>query len=125
MNDTSAQRTSALDRVSDAADAAKDGEKAKDAAKAADKVSDTGECAKTASGAVKFKKWERGRRIDKPMPDGSEPDWDTVRSRYWKDRYEAAKDTGEFSKENLRLMNKGQAPLDYNPRTGEFESRNI
>jgi RHS repeat-associated protein len=123
--DDAADAAKTLDRVSDAADAAKDGEKAKDAAKAADKVSDTGECAKTASGAVKFKKWERGQRIDKPMPDGSEPDWDTVRSRYWKNRYEAAKDTGEFSKENLRLMNKGQAPLDYNPRTGEFESREL
>lgn len=123
--DDLADAAKTLDRVSDAADAVKDGDRAKDAAKAADKVKDTGECAKTASGGVKFKKWERGQRIDKPLPDGSEPDWDTVRSRYWKNRYDAAKDTGEFSKENLRRMNKGQAPLDYNPRTGRFESREL
>ena len=114
--DDVADATKTLDRVSDAADAAKDAERTKDAAKAADKVDDAGGCAKTASETVKFKKWDRGQRIDKPMPDGSNPDWDTVRSRYWKNRYEAAKDSGEFTKENLDRMNEGRAPLDYNPR---------
>ncbi len=33
---------------------------------------------------IKFKRWKRGDAIDKPMPDGSNPSWDTVRSRYWK-----------------------------------------
>lgn len=56
------------------------------------------------------------------MPDGSTPSWDTVRSRYWKNR---SKSTGEFDADNLDLMRGGNAPLDYNPRTGNFESREL
>ncbi|MEI7078923.1 HNH/ENDO VII family nuclease, partial [Pectobacterium versatile] len=67
-----------------------------------------------ASGDVKFKRWKRGEAIDKPLPDGSAPSWDTVRSRYWKNRYEASKGSGEFTKENLKLMKRGNAPLDSN-----------
>ncbi|QEM82665.1 RHS repeat-associated core domain-containing protein [Halomonas binhaiensis] len=72
---------------------------------------------------VKFKRWKAGDAIDKPMPDGSDPSWDTVRSRYWKNR--AATSSDEFSVDNMRRMRSGKAPLDFNPRTGNFESREL
>lgn len=58
-------------------------------------------------------------------PDGSSPSWDVVRTRYWKNRYEEAKKTGEFGERNLRRIKKGNAPQDYNPRTGNVESREL
>ncbi|MBC3876120.1 HNH endonuclease [Undibacterium sp. LX15W] len=78
-----------------------------------------------ADGSVKFNRWRRGDPIDKPLRDGSVPDWDTVRSRYWKNRHLESQSTGEFSKENLNRMRRGVAPLDYNSSTGEFESREL
>ena len=74
---------------------------------------------------VRFQRWKRGEAIDKPMPDGSPPSWDTVRSRYWKNRWQASRNTNEFSKQNLDRMRRGAAPKDYNPRTGQFESRQL
>ncbi|WP_299906333.1 RHS repeat-associated core domain-containing protein [uncultured Paracoccus sp.] len=78
----------------------------------------------TADGSVRFKRWSRGDAIDKPLPDGSSPSWDVVRSRYWKNRAHLA-DSGEFSSANLRRMRRGSAPLDYNPRTRAWESREL
>jgi RHS repeat-associated protein len=72
-----------------------------------------------------FPKWRRGEPIDKVMPNGEYPSWDVVRSRYWKNRYESTKSTGEFSKANQARMRSGQAPLDKNPRTGKLESREL
>ena len=83
------------------------------------------DAAGVANGAVHFKRWKRGDAIDKPLKDGSDPSFDVVRSRYWKNRYEASKDTGEFSKAQLRRMRRGSAPKDYNPRTGQWESREL
>lgn len=80
--------------------------------------------ASAASGPVGFKRWARGDAIDKPLPDGSAPTWDVVRSRYWKNRSEAATQ-GEFSVDNLRRMSRGAAPLDYNTRAGQWESREL
>jgi len=74
---------------------------------------------------VGFKRWKRGDAIDKPMPNGSNPDWGTVRSRYWKNRHEATVNSGEFRGSNLERMNQGSAPKDYNPRTGQEESREL
>ena len=73
--------------------------------------------------AVKFKRWKVGDAIDKPLPDGSAPGWDVVRSRYWKNRAALSKD--EFSQENLFRMKQGKPPLDFNPRTGKFEAREL
>jgi len=75
-----------------------------------------------ASGTVKFKRWKSGDAIDKPLPDGSTPSWDVARSRHWKNR---ASSSGEFSPENLARMRQGKAPLDFNSRTGKFESREL
>jgi len=80
---------------------------------------------RVASGDARFKRWQRGEAIDKPLPDGSKPSWDAVRSRYWKNRYEATKRSGEFSAANLEKMRRGSAPVDYNPRTGVFEAREL
>jgi hypothetical protein len=73
--------------------------------------------------AVKFKRWKNGDAIDKPMADGSAPSWDVVRFRYWKARASAS--SGEFSRDNLARMKQGKAPLDFNSRTGKFESREL
>ncbi|WP_162246583.1 RHS repeat domain-containing protein, partial [Duganella sp. Root336D2] len=76
---------------------------------------------------VGFKRWKPGDAIDKPLRDGSKPDWDTVRGRYWKNRYKAVKDSNslEFTEANMRRMQKGTAPQDYNIYTGKFESREL
>ncbi|MBP7588381.1 MAG: RHS repeat protein [Thermoanaerobaculia bacterium] len=78
-----------------------------------------------ATGEARFQRWRRSEAIDKPLPDGRNPSWDVVRSRYWKNRYEASRSTGEFSAANLERMRRGTAPVDYNPRTGVFESREL
>ena len=78
-----------------------------------------------ASGEFRFQRWKRGDAIDKPLPNGDAPDFGTVQSRYWKNRYEASKDTGEFSPANLRRMDRGSAPKDFNPRTGQWEPREL
>jgi RHS repeat-associated protein len=83
------------------------------------------EASRAASGQVRFKRWRRGEAIDKPLPDGSVPSWDVTRQRYWKNRYEASKNTGEFSASNLERIRRGRAPVDYNPRTGQFEEREL
>lgn len=80
---------------------------------------------RVASGEVRFKRWRRGEAIDKPLPDGTNPSWDVVRERYWKNRYEASKGSGEFSAANVEKMRRGNAPVDYNPRTGVFEEREL
>lgn len=77
-----------------------------------------------ANGSVRFRRWARGDAIDKPMPDGTPPSWDVVRSRYWKNRSEAAA-PGEFSQANLERMRRGSAPQDYNPKTRQWESREL
>ncbi|WP_424405463.1 RHS repeat-associated core domain-containing protein [Pasteurella sp. PK-2025] len=63
---------------------------------------------------VKFKRWKPSDAIDKPLPNGANPSWNTVRSRYWKNRYHASQGTGEFSASNMQRMKKGRAPLDAN-----------
>jgi hypothetical protein len=79
----------------------------------------------TPDGSVRFKKWKRGEPIDKPMPDGSAPNWETVQERYWLNRYEAAKHTNEFTEPQLAEMRKGNAPMDYNRRDGKWERRKL
>jgi hypothetical protein len=37
----------------------------------------------------------------------------------------ASKNTGEFGKANLDRMKRGNAPQDYNPKTGQYESREL
>ncbi len=88
-------------------------------------ASNVGRLGVRAARGVQFKRWQRGEAIDKPLRDGSAPSFDVVRSRYWKNRYEAARDTGEFSRANLARMRRGSAPQDYNPRTGAWESREL
>ena len=50
-----------------------------------------------------------GNPIDKPDDLGRYPDWDTVRSRYWKNR--AASGADEFSAQNIGRMRQGSAPV--------------
>ncbi|MCO8164712.1 DUF6531 domain-containing protein [Pseudomonas sp. 21LCFQ010] len=71
-----------------------------------------------------FKRWKRGDAIDKPLPSGKAPAWDVVRSRYWKNRHEATKNTTEFSPANLARMKRGSAPLDKNGNPMELHHHN-
>jgi hypothetical protein len=87
--------------------------------------SDTPAPSTTADSSVRFKQWKRGEPFDKPMPDGSAPSWDVVQSRYWKNRYEESMRSGEFTQAQLAEMRKGNAPLDYNSRTGQWERREL
>lgn len=94
-----------------------------------EKIRRTGRLGKTLRGPsrVRFKRWKRGEPIDKPLADGTLPDWKTVRSRYWKNRYEQARHTDEFTQDpimgerNLARMRRGRAPLKYNHRTRKWE----
>jgi hypothetical protein len=81
--------------------------------------------ARNATGDVKFRRWRPGDAIDKPLPSGAEPTWGTVRSRYWKNRHAEVRGTVEFSKVNLARMKIGRAPHDFNPRTGQWEPREL
>ena len=71
-----------------------------------------------------FKRWKRGQAIDKPLPSGKAPAWDVVRNRYWKNRYEASKASGEFSPANMSRMKRGSAPLDANGNSMELHHHN-
>jgi RHS repeat-associated protein len=73
---------------------------------------------------VQFKRWKRGQAIDKPLPSGKAPAWDVVRNRYWKNRYEASKASGEFSPANMSRMKRGSAPLDANGNSMELHHHN-
>jgi RHS repeat-associated protein len=64
-----------------------------------------------ATGAVRFKRWKLGEAIDKPMPSGRAPTWDTVRYRYWRNRFAAAA-PNEFTSINMDRMRRGRAPHD-------------
>ena len=80
------------------------------------------------SSYIKFKRWKRGDAINKPLPDGSNPSWDTVRIRYWKNRHHEAMKNGNkegFSNKQLDAMQKGNAAQDFNPNTGNYESREL
>jgi RHS repeat-associated protein len=73
---------------------------------------------------VQFKRWKRFDAIDKPLPNGKAPAWDVVRSRYWKNRHEASKASGEFSPANMSRMKRGSAPLDANGNSMELHHHN-
>ena len=79
-----------------------------DAAKAADNAIDAGKAANRG--------WKVGDDISNLTSAGKSPTWDTVRSRYWKNQ--AANPSGsqlyELTEDNLRRMQKGNAPLDIN-----------
>ena len=64
--------------------------------------------------------WKVGNPINNLTVKGNVPSWNTVRSRYWKNRANSSK-TGEFSDANLKLMKKGKAPKIYDPGTGRIE----
>ncbi len=76
----------------------------------------------------KFPRWRRGDPIDKILPNGISPNWETVRPRYWKNRYENLRVNGnleKFSERNLDEMRRGNAPLDYNAKIDTFERREL
>jgi RHS repeat-associated protein len=73
---------------------------------------------------VRFKRWKRGDAIDKPLPNGDTPSWNVVRTRYWKNRYEALKGTSEFNNRKMGRMKKGNALLDENGNPMELHHHN-
>jgi hypothetical protein len=59
-----------------------------------------------------------------PLPNSKAPAWDVVRNRYWKNRHEASKGSGEFSPANMNRMKRGSAPLDANGNSMELHHHN-
>ena len=57
------------------------------------------------SGIKRFPEWKPGDSITKITPEGNYPTWDTIRSRYWKNR-----DPSGFGSSNQAIMSKGFAP---------------
>ncbi len=72
--------------------------------------------------------WKEGDPIDKSSKSGKYPSWETVKSRYWKNRATNAK-SGEFSEADLALMRKGNAPkvkiLAKMNKTGEIVEMDV
>jgi RHS repeat-associated protein len=75
---------------------------------------------------VRFQRWRVGDAIDKPRADGSPPNWDSVRSRYWKNRADASvrENTGEFDAATLARMRRGRAPMDAEGNAMELHHHN-
>jgi len=67
-------------------------------------------------GLFKFPRWRLGDTIDKIMPNGTNPSWDVVRSRYWKNRAEAIlrEVIPGYSADKISRMRSGRALLDGN-----------
>jgi hypothetical protein len=53
--------------------------------------------------------WEVGDPIDQLDKAGNYPSWETVRSRYWRNRADTGQ--GEFGSQNIARMEKGYAPV--------------
>lgn len=70
--------------------------------------------------AIASKRWKVGDPHDAPIK-GTEPKWNTIRPRYWKNRAAAAR-PAEFTPSNLVRMKKGRAPIDpFSGRSTELE----
>ena len=59
--------------------------------------------------------WKLGDPIDKPSATGKAPTWDTMRSRYWKNRALDPNAVELYGADNVELMKRGQAPRRPNP----------
>jgi hypothetical protein len=55
-----------------------------------------------------FPEWTLGDSITKITPQGAYPSWETIRSRYWKNRIQS--DPTGFGKANSAIMQEGFAP---------------
>jgi len=79
--------------------------------KLAGKIDDVADVAKAG--------WHVGDPITKLTAKGTEPSWDAVRQRYWKN--EAHNNPSTYT-ENVDRMQKGLAPQKFNQATGKMES---
>jgi len=59
------------------------------------------------SGQLIFKRWRMGEPIDKPLPSGANPAWNTVQSCYWKNRHMEVQRKGEFGRADLSENEEG------------------
>jgi len=67
-------------------------------------------------GLIIFPRWNLGDPIDKIMRNGSNPSWDVVRSRYWKNRADAIIREGipGYNADQISRMRSGRALLGAN-----------
>ncbi len=74
--------------------------------------------------------WKVGQDITNRTRLGNVPKWSTVRYRYWKNKAYEIKSDPIFrpryaTPENIKRMEKGRAPQQFNDRTGRWESREL
>ncbi|MGE5195860.1 MAG: hypothetical protein ACM3JI_00850, partial [Anaerolineae bacterium] len=72
--------------------------------------------------------WKVGQDIRNRNIFGTVPKWSTVRKRYWKNQALWAKSNPgqkQYLPEHLERMEKGLAPQQVNPRTGQLENKEL
>jgi len=70
--------------------------------------------------------WRVGDDIYKPTAKGAEPNWNTVRARYWKNEATKSDAVERYGgAENVERMKRGLAPQKYNEQKGGWESMDL
>lgn len=76
--------------------------------------------------------WKPGQQINNRTRFGRVPKWDTVRKRYWKNQSYFMKNDPNYklnydyaTPANMHRMEKGLAPQQFNPITGQLESKEL
>jgi hypothetical protein len=77
----------------------------------------------TAKDAILY--WRKGDDIFDRTTKGKVPVWSTIARRYWKNESMKEGASEKWSRKNVDRMNRGLAPQQTNPRTGELESREL
>jgi hypothetical protein len=69
--------------------------------------------------------WQRGDDIYAPTRAGNEPNWNTVRARYWKNVANDPEAASQWDETNLARMRTGRAPQRFNPDKPGTESMEL
>jgi hypothetical protein len=69
--------------------------------------------------------WRRGDDVYAPTRAGTEPNWNTVRGRFWKNVASDPKQAAQWDAANLERMKQGLAPQRFNPDKGDVESMEL
>jgi len=71
------------------------------------------------------KRWKVGDDLLKPTSKSNDPSYEAQRQRMWKNKAAEEGAVDKWGAENVERMKKGRAPLRKNPRTGEWESKEL
>jgi exonuclease VII small subunit len=69
--------------------------------------------------------WRRGDDVYAPTAAGNEPNWNTVRGRFWKNVAADPRQAAQWDAANLERMKQGLAPQRFNPDKGDVESMEL